>query len=208
MLAVIVVLGLYAWRFDEATWEVRVIRWLQGSELPGLRPVSIGLTVAGNGVPWMGLIGLLAAVLWLLGTLRLVLLLGLTAALQDIGAVLKLLVERARPSDTSVIVWRHISSHSFPSGHVLGATLVFGFLFFAVEHCSISAPLKRLLQAVCVLWILLMGLARMALGAHWPTDVLGGYLIGAFLLLPIVFVLRCASPVSTDRHAAPSAVRE
>ena len=166
------------------------MQWLQESGPPGLREVSIGLTVAGNGVPWAALIALLAAGLWLAGNFRLVVLLGLTAAMQDIGALLKVLIERSRPTEASVEVWRQIHTYSFPSGHVLGATLVFGFLFFAVEHCRIALPLKRLLQAGCLAWILLMGLARMELGAHWPTDVLGGYLVGALLLIPVVSILR------------------
>ena len=191
------VLSVYAWRTHHASWEVRLIRWLQEAGLPGLRPLSIGLAEAGTGVPWIGLIAVIGLLLLALGGLRFVFLLGVTASMQDLGAVIKLLVERARPADGSVQVWKEITSYSFPSGHTLGATLVFGFLFFALEHCEIAAPLRRVLQAACVAWVVLMGLARMQLGAHWPTDVLGAYLVGALCLLPSIYLLRRSTPAAT-----------
>ena len=197
LVTAILALGTYAWHVDHATWEVTVLRWLQDSGLPGLRPMSIGLAVAGSGLPWAMLIGAISLALWVLSGLRATALLIVSAILQDIGAVMKVIVERARPSEGSVEVWRQISSYSFPSGHVLGATLVFGFLFFALEHCALHLGVKRVLQALCVAWVLLMGIGRMMLGAHWPTDVIGGYLLGALLLLPIVaFLRRAAEPTS------------
>jgi undecaprenyl-diphosphatase len=190
LLALLVSLGLYAWQVDHAGWEVSVVRGVQEDAPPGLRQISIGLTIAGHGVPWAGVMAALALGLWLLGSIRLVLMLAVVAAMQEIGALLKLLIERSRPPETSVEVWQQISSYSFPSGHVLGATLIFGFFFFAVEHCTLPVAAKRLLQALSVAWVLLMGLARMQLGAHWPSDVLGAYCLGALLLLPIVHMLR------------------
>lgn len=190
LMSLLFTLALYAWQVDQAAWEVSIVRWLQESGIPGLRPLSIGLAVAGTGLPWAILIGVLGLALWAMVGVRAFALLLLVAVLQDVGAVIKLVVERARPSEGSVEVWRQISSHSFPSGHVLGATLVFGFLIFALEHCALGLRLKRALQATCLAWIALMGLGRMELGAHWPTDVLGGYIVGALLLLPAIAVLR------------------
>jgi undecaprenyl-diphosphatase len=190
LLAALAALGLYAWQVEHASWEVGLLRWLQDDGPPGLRQLSISLAIAGTGLPWAVLIGLFGLVLLLFAGMRLVLLLLVTAILQDIGAAVKLLVERSRPVEGPVDVWREISSHSFPSGHALGATLVFGFLFFALEHCALRPRVRRVLQAACLGWILLMGIARMELGAHWPTDVLGAYALGALLLLPIVALLR------------------
>ncbi|MGE0543597.1 MAG: phosphatase PAP2 family protein [Dehalococcoidia bacterium] len=190
LLSLFLTLGIYAWSVDHAAWEVEVVRWLQDSGAPGLRPVSIGLAVAGTGLPWAVLVGLIGLALLLLHGLRVAALLLVTALLQDVGAVLKLLIGRARPSDGTVEVWNQVTSYSFPSGHTLGATLVFGFLILALEHTGLTPAIKRTLQGVCLLWIVLMGVGRMTLGAHWPTDVLGAYLIGAFLLLPIAALLR------------------
>ena len=186
----LVTLGLYAWQVEQAHWEVGILRWLQDDGPPGLRELSISLAIAGSGLPWAVLIGLFGLALLVFAGLRLALFLLVAAVLQDVGAAIKLLVERGRPAEGPVDVWREISSHSFPSGHTLGATLVFGFLFFALEHCALRPRVKRVLQAACLGWILLMGIARMEVGAHWPTDVLGAYALGALLLLPIVALLR------------------
>jgi membrane-associated phospholipid phosphatase len=185
-------LSLYAWQTDQASWEVRLVNTLQESGPPGLHEVSMGLAIAGHGIPWMMVLSCIGAWLWLMGSVRLVVILGVVAALQEAGAVLKLIIERARPPAGTVDVWREISSYSFPSGHTLGATLIFGFLFFALDHCDISDRARAALRVFSVTWIALMGLGRVQLGAHWPTDVLGAYLIGALLLLPIVFYLRRA----------------
>ena len=190
LLACLLGLALYAWRVDHVSWVVSVIRWLKESGPPGLRDVSMGLAIAGAGVPWIALISLFALALCVLGGLRTGIMLGVTAAMQDLGAALKLLVERGRPADGVLQVWREIPSYSFPSGHTLGATLVFGFLFLALEQCAIPIRLRRLLQAACMGWIVLMGLGRVQLGAHWPTDVLGAYLLGALCLLPSAYLLR------------------
>jgi undecaprenyl-diphosphatase len=190
LLVTLISLGVYAWHVGQAGWEVSVVRWLQDDGPPGLRSVSTTLAVLGTGLPWAVLIGLLGLGLLAFAGVRLAVLLLATAVLQDVGAAIKVLVERGRPVEGSVEVWRQIGSYSFPSGHTLGATLVFGFLFFALEHCALRTRTRRILQAACVVWILLMGISRMELGAHWPTDVLGAYVLGALLLVPIVAMLR------------------
>jgi undecaprenyl-diphosphatase len=204
LLSLFLALGIYAWHVDHAPWEVEIVRWLQDSGAPGLRPVSIGLAVAGTGLPWAVLVGVIGLVLLLLNGLRVAGLLLVTALLQDAGALLKLLIGRARPSDGTVEVWHQVTSYSFPSGHTLGATLVFGFLILALEHSELNSAMKRALQGACLTWILLMGVGRVTLGAHWPTDVLGAYLFGAFLLLPIAALLRRTSPaghvVESQQH--------
>lgn len=196
----LVALGIYAWRVDQAQWEVGVLRWLQDDGPPGLRPMAIALAIAGTGLPWAILIGLFGLALLLFAGVRAALLLIVTAVLQDIGAALKVLVERGRPVEGPVDVWREVSSHSFPSGHTLGATLVFGFLCFAIEHCALQTRVKRALQGACLVWILLMGVGRLELGAHWPTDVLAAYALGALLLVPIVAVLRRSAAVAAGRE--------
>jgi undecaprenyl-diphosphatase len=189
-------IGAYAWWTGTAGWEVDAVRDFQAADVPGLRDLSIGLAVVGHGVPWAVMIGGVALALLLMGSLRLVLLLGVVAALQDVGSILKVLVERARPASAAVDVWRTADGYSFPSGHTLGATLIFGFLFFAVEQLTLPRAVRWGVQALCLALTLLMGLSRVEVGAHWPTDVLGAYLLGGLLLLPVVYVLRAAGPRS------------
>lgn len=102
-----------------------------------------------------------------------VLVTGLGAAILD--PTIKLLVARARPVVGTVIATA--PGNSFPSGHALGSTVTYGVLllvFLPVVPRRARRPL--LLAAVAVVG--LVGFTRVALGVHYLTDVLGGWLLG------------------------------
>lgn len=70
---------------------------------------------------------------------------------------------------------------SFPSGHTLVAT---AFATAAALCVSRIAPTSyKFVLPVAILWALVVGLSRMVLGVHWPTDVLAAWCIGALLPL-------------------------
>jgi membrane-associated phospholipid phosphatase len=90
---------------------------------------------------------------------------------------LKAVFQRARPSDIE-----HLGSaygYSFPSGHALGAMLLFGSLayvvYFSIDH---SRRLRLLAVLLCVLMILSIGASRVYLGVHYLSDVLAGFAAG------------------------------
>jgi undecaprenyl-diphosphatase len=66
-----------------------------------------------------------------------------------------------------------LPADSFPSGHVLTFTATFGFLAVLSWRAR-----RRALAALCVLPPIAIGLSRVYLGEHWPSDVLGGALFG------------------------------
>jgi len=104
--------------------------------------------------------------------------------------VLKLIVERPRPSSDLVSVFQREQTSSFPSGHATFAMAFFGALFY-FSSIYISSPiLKRAAQVTMVVLILLIGISRVYLGAHWPSDVLGGYLLGGLILAALVLLHR------------------
>jgi undecaprenyl-diphosphatase len=87
----------------------------------------------------------------------------------------KLLVERARPETAAVEQFFGIDSFSFPSGHVVRAVALAAVLawIFVPPHRRLPVAVVGALAAAAV-----MGYARVALGVHWPTDALGGLLLG------------------------------
>jgi undecaprenyl-diphosphatase len=97
-------------------------------------------------------------------------------------AALKELIERPRPSVDLLDFERQPSTFSFPSGHAGAAFVLYGMIiYFAALH--IRDPRVRLpLQAFCLVVIVLAGVERVYVGHHWPSDVLGGYYVGALLL--------------------------
>ncbi|MCH8103858.1 MAG: phosphatase PAP2 family protein, partial [Chloroflexi bacterium] len=79
---------------------------------------------------------------------------------------------------------------SFPSGHALGTTAFHGFaLYLGVTHKLRRALLIPLI-AVVVIAIGVSGIARIHQEAHWPTDVIGGYLLGLIALFILIYIHR------------------
>ena len=72
---------------------------------------------------------------------------------------------------------------SFPSGHVFGTTVFFGFVGFLVAHYRLNKKLMIPTLTLLALGVLLVGPARIYEQAHWPTDVAAGYLLGGLWLL-------------------------
>ncbi len=93
---------------------------------------------------------------------------------------MKWIVQRPRPE--SVLAYAMPSSFSFPSGHALFATALYGsFLIIATRGLSGWARLPWIILAVLV--VLAIGASRIFLGVHYPSDVLAGFLAGALCLM-------------------------
>lgn len=110
------------------------------------------------------------------------------SSISVVSELLKSLIMRPRPS-TSLLLYqlgRYSRSDSYPSGHVLFAIGLYGFLLYLVITKLKKSFLKKILILILSLMLLLMGVSRIYLGAHWFSDVLGSYLIGAFLLYFII----------------------
>ena len=73
-------------------------------------------------------------------------------------------------------------ANGFPSGHVFGATIVYGLIFAYVPRAITIKPLATLVRALCVFEIALIGPARMYEGAHWFSDVIGAALLAGIYL--------------------------
>lgn len=100
---------------------------------------------------------------------------------------LKVLLGRPRPD--YAIVEQVPQSMGFPSGHAAFAMLLGGVLIYLVWQHVEYPPLRWAVCVALALLVLAVGLSRIYLGVHWPSDVLGGYLFGASAL-PVFIVLK------------------
>jgi membrane-associated phospholipid phosphatase len=160
----------------------RYSQHLRYAEKPGpLRRVAIFLAHSGDS--WFWGLGLLLA--WAVGSfptrqlaVQLVAGIAITAV---IVLALKRLIRRARPEGDWGSLYRRTDPHSFPSGHAARMTMLW------VLSAALGPPwLGWLLLA----WAPLVALARVAMGVHYLSDVIGGGLLGIVIGVALVSVFR------------------
>lgn len=153
-------------------------------------PLVFGLF---NFVSWIGfplqsaVIEVLALLtLWLVQMRLESVFLALSLLADLLGGILKIVVGRQRPTPDLVHVVQQIQQPSFPSGHTLHYTVFYGFLLFLLATNFKPSWGRNIALVLCALLVLLVGPSRVYLGEHWPTDVLGGYLLGGLCLAPLI----------------------
>ncbi|AXI85448.1 hypothetical protein SAM9427_05670, partial [Streptomyces sp. ETH9427] len=105
---------------------------------------------------------------------------------------LKAALGRERPVWSDPVDSAHYAA--FPSGHAMTATVVLGLLLWLLHRHGVGLVVWRTALAVAVVSVAGVGLTRIWLGVHWPTDVLGGWLLGALTVVAAVAAHRRLRP--------------
>ncbi|WP_435524642.1 phosphatase PAP2 family protein [Chryseobacterium indoltheticum] len=101
-----------------------------------------------------------------------------------VSYVLKMLIDRPRPTTDFVRIVEETHYQSFPSGHVLFYTAFFGTLIVIVISSGIlKLSWKIMISTICAAMIILGAVSRIYLGAHWFTDVVGGFIVGVLFVM-------------------------
>jgi len=111
----------------------------------------------------------------------------LSVAIPDLFNILiKIAVHRPRPTLADAKVLLKFTQSGFPSGHVVHYVVFFGFLLVVMFANKKIPSLCRISVGILSAFLILtVSISRIYLGAHWATDVLGGYLFG-FIYLGII----------------------
>lgn len=153
-------------------WPVWLHPIMMAATIVGLPVVVVGVALAGTIVAWKHAQSKIA----------LALLVGVAGL--GVNTILKYGIHRIRP-DTPFALAMKIKSYSFPSGHAFGSVAVYGLLaYLALRY--LPSPWNGLIMMALVGLITIIGLSRVYLGAHYPTDVLGGWMLGLITLALII----------------------
>jgi undecaprenyl-diphosphatase len=146
------------------------------------------VTDVGGPVTWRILLAGVVLALWLRRRRReAVVMAAVMVAAAAASGVGKAVVGRRRP--VVPIVVDHVAGPSFPSGHALTSFVAVGMLAFLVAP-ALGRGARALLAIAAATLIATIGFSRLILGVHYLTDVIGGWLIGALLVLAAVSALR------------------
>ena len=111
------------------------------------------------------------------------------------SSVLKYLFNEQRPAgyiSDGLIPWERVLKsevYSFPSTHTVLYTVFFGYLFYLTFKLSnIGKILRHTTRIFCALMIVLVGVSRILIGAHFVKDVVFGYLFGLLYLGAVIYV--------------------
>jgi membrane-associated phospholipid phosphatase len=184
--------------------DVAIARAVQAPQWSWLDPLAQALTTLGRAwpgeTPFAILLVLLVAIA---GDRRDAAFVAVAAIAGALNAGTKLIVASPRPTAPLVTVVEVASGNGFPSGHAFGATLVYGAIWIVLPAVVRQPVACRLLRGAAVVIALGICWSRIRLGAHWPSDVLGGVIWGLALLslltalfLPGPFRPRAVRPAS------------
>jgi undecaprenyl-diphosphatase len=166
-----------------------VINMVQGSE-------SIFLTKVMKFFTWIGsapfVIALSIFLLFFLYKVlhhrfELILFIAAVSGSAILNGILKQLFQRTRPDLHRLI---DIEGYSFPSGHAMNAFTVYSIISFLLWR-HISKRLGRtILIFVSMVMILAIGISRIYLGVHYPSDIIGGYFASGFWITTAIMVFQ------------------
>lgn len=211
----LIVIGLAGWAFggiltdvlhpDElATRDSPVAAWMVGHRTGWLTDVMRFVTTLGSARVATLLLVLAVLVLprrgyrWSTAAMVCVAA-GGTSVLVD---AIKLLVTRTRPAIADLLT--AAPGYAFPSGHSAQAAASYGIIAYLIAGRLPRWGQRVGVWAVAVLTAMFVGFSRLYLGAHWLTDVLGGFALAATWTALVITTFRLLLPGSRYRTAAPA----
>ncbi|MCU9613253.1 phosphatase PAP2 family protein [Caldibacillus lycopersici] len=168
-------------RHDVLQFDQTIISFIQGAESPMLTQLMIFFTEMGSFPAVLSIC--IVALFFLYFVLKyrgeLILFAAVMIGTSILNYVLKLIFHRIRPDFHRLI---EIGGYSFPSGHAMNAFALYGILTFLLWRHIPNRLGRASLILVSIIFILMIGISRIYLGVHYPSDIIGGYFSSAFLL--------------------------
>ncbi len=103
-----------------------------------------------------------------------------------INNVIKVIIKRGRPEVVALAVEK---SFSYPSGHMMASVTFYGILFYLVLKSDLKKGIKIPLEILLFILPILIGLSRIYLGVHYPSDVVGALLMSTSIVLVTTIII-------------------
>jgi undecaprenyl-diphosphatase len=182
------VAGIVAWIFTELAEAVQAgatlalddsaLHWMAAHQSVLASTAALEATALGTGTVAL-MMAVVAGMFLALTDQRkaALLLVAATGGGMALNLLLKLFYHRPRPH---ILPWAtNAVSSSFPSGHAMNAVIVYGTIAYLAGRLTRSGALRALTQITAVIIIVAISTSRVYLGVHYPSDVVGGVIIGA-----------------------------
>lgn len=104
-----------------------------------------------------------------------------------VNHLLKLVFNRTRPLDFFLVQQGGLS---YPSGHSMVSMSMYLTFAYLICRSDRFKDKKRLIYALALTYVLIMGLSRLYLGVHWPTDIIGGFAMGYVYFNTVVISIK------------------
>ncbi|MBM4433471.1 MAG: phosphatase PAP2 family protein [Chloroflexi bacterium] len=196
----------FAHRLPYFPGDVEISLWVQEIDLPLFSPIMKGISFISSVIPAVIIVGVVVIILWVLRKRLEAVFIGPSAGLASlINLPIKLAIDRPRPTNELIQVLATGNESSFPSGHTLYAVIFYGFMFYLSPKLIKNRVAVKLLRSILVILILATMTSRIYLGAHWFSDVLGGFFFGGLVLAATIALYRHyagrSKPMLRERNA-------
>lgn len=173
--------------------DLRATLYLQRLESPGLTRLARAFTWLGNSLTIVVATVVIGG-FWLFRDLAgAAVVLAASLLSLPINAAIKNMVDRERPGENDAGVRTHGGprwSYSYPSGHSMGAAAFYGTLAALIYMSFPEHPIKWIAISALGILPVLIGLSRVYLGAHWLSDIVGGWAGGVLFVLGLAAIYR------------------
>lgn len=184
---------ILAWLFEEVLekegfgFDTTFMYWLHGYANPSLDAVMLTITQLANPSVVVVIVAVTLEILWWQhhrSEAKIFAIACLGAFILNNG--MKLFFAKPRPHIFPSLISE--TSFSFPSGHALGSFVMYGFLAYLLS--ARFPKFSKFIYTLAVITIAIIGLSRMYIGVHWPTDIIAGYGVGYIWLMLCIIMLK------------------
>ncbi|MFC4689894.1 phosphatase PAP2 family protein [Dokdonia genika] len=179
------------------TYDASISEAIASYRTPSLTQYFIYLTDIGNAIGYLIVFSVCTLIFYLVfknwryvAQIVLVMVLALSSNL-----ILKQIINRARPEAEHLVT---VETLSYPSGHAMMAMAFYGILIYLITQFNISKIWKFLIILLLAVLILSIGISRIYLGVHYPSDIAGGFIAGFIWVVFCVMIFNLMNLFKRD----------